>query len=676
MINLPLEAERTAEMGYPVFPCRDPRDDPSPVGKKGKIPLISNGVSGATIDIDQVHQWWSKWPTANIGLACKYCLVIDLDNKDGKNGSADCAAISEKLGPLQPVTLAASGSGGWHLFFAKPDLEIIGRTNVEWNGSKTGIDIRVGNQYIIAPPSLHELGKRYAWHTPLVPPENLTPVPQAWIDGFLPKKNSPLLLPAKYVRPDDKVVERCRKYVSTMPKAISGQNGHPATLSVANAIFWGFGLDEATGWPILTDYNIDCQPPWSEKELRRKMRQATEKPPPGKEFGWLLNANRERYDHDDFSYYSRPRNVAQQSTAKLIAPRLSTFDRENITFLWKDRIMNGKLVLFCGDGSVGKTWLLCYMCAAVTRGVNWADGSPCEQGGVIFFTSEDGAGDTLRPRIEDNGGDPLHVFVPEVVMLPHGVPKEFSIREVNELADFIENLEKENWPGYVKLVIFDPITAFMGDIDEFKNNQVRAAFRPMARLADEKKFAWIGVGHPKKGAELSRAKDAFSGSIAYTNAARLLWNFYHDRESGVRRMLLAKNNLLVNPKGLAYIVNDGVVSFTDTNIEMDADEYQQQNQPSGGRRRSSVKTKEAEDWLREYLKDGPKPSGNKNNPAPDTVFGDAIANGLKRGTVWDAADRIGVYKEKEAISRRWLWSLPGTGETEIGEAVDDFAAFS
>jgi hypothetical protein len=681
---LPIEAERIAEMGYPVFPCRDPRDDPSPVGKKGKIPLTSNGVSGATINLEQVNHWWTKWPTANIGLACKYCLVIDLDNKDGKNGSADCAAISEKLGPLQPVVLAATGSGGWHLFFAQPDIEIVGRTNVEWQGRKTGIDIRVGNQYIIAPPSLHESGEHYAWHTPLVPSDKLTPVPQAWIDGFLPKKNSGLLLPARHVRelPDEKIIARCRKYVSTMPKAVSGQGGHPVTLSVANAIFWGFGLDEATGWPILVDYNIDCQPPWSESELRRKMRQAVEKPPPGKEFRWLLNANHERYDHSDFSYKGRP--VREKSLEdELLAPKLTTFNREEITCLWQNRFVNGKLNLICGDGSVGKTWFLCYMCAVVSRGVHWADGSPCKQGGIIFFTSEDGAGDTLRPRIEDNGGDVDHIYVPQVVIRPDGTPKEFSINEIHSLARFIEKLEEQYGIGYVKLVVFDPITAFMGDIDEFKNNQVRATFRPMARLAEEKNFTWIGVGHPKKGAEMGRAKDAFSGSIAYTNAARLLWNFYHDRQSGIRRMLLAKNNLLRNPKGLAYIVNDGIISFTDTDIEMDADDYQRQHQPSGGRGRPNVKTKEAEDWLREYLKDGPKPSGNRHakESERETVFGDAEAAGFKHTTIWRASDDLGVIKKREASSNRWIWSLPESGETETAETgettekFDDFAAF-
>ena len=257
----------------------------------------------------------------------------------------------------------------------------------------------------------------------------------------------------------------------------------------------------------------------------------------------------------------------------------------------------------------------------------------------------------------------------QVVIRSDGTPKEFSINEIHTLQRFIESLEEQYGPGYVKLVIFDPITAFMGDIDEFKNNQVRATFRPMARLAEEKNFTWVGVGHPKKGAEMGRAKDAFSGSIAYTNAARLLWNFYHDRESGVRRMLLAKNNLLRNPKGLAYIVNDGIISFTETAIEMDADEYQRQNFPNN-RGRPNVKTKEAEDWLREYLKDGPKLSGNQNDPEPGTMFADAYGTGFSKSTIWRASKNLDVVKKIDASSKCWIWSLP-----EKDESIGGFAEF-
>ena len=240
--NLPQEAERIAELGYPVFPCRDPRDDPSPLSKRGKIPLVAGGVSSATIDLDQVAKWWQQWPTANIGLACQKCLILDLDVKDGKQGSDDISMIAEELGPLDPTVVAATGSGGWHLFFSRPAEDIVGKTSVPWRGQPTGIDIRVGNQYVIAPPSLHESGKQYEWLRPLVPVDSLAPIPQKWMGNFLPKRlqtpaprhqGETFIPEARSLMPD--ALSRCQKYVSTMPEAVSGNGGHPTTLAVANA---------------------------------------------------------------------------------------------------------------------------------------------------------------------------------------------------------------------------------------------------------------------------------------------------------------------------------------------------------------------------------------------------------------------------------------------------------
>ena len=88
----------------------------------------------------------------------------------------------------------------------------------------------------------------------------------------------------------------------------------------------------------------------------------------------------------------------------------------------------------------------------------------------------------------------------------------------------------------------------------------------------------------------------------------------------------------------------------------------QPTQPSGQRGRPGILLQAATDWLYEYLKEGPKPSGNKNNPVRNTIFGDAEAHGLTCCTVWNAARRIGIRKEK--IDRCWYWSLP----TETSDA--------
>lgn len=71
------------------------------------------------------------------------------------------------------------------------------------------------------------------------------------------------------------VEERAIRYIAKMQPAIAGQGGHKATWDVAVMLAKGFGLSEDATFRILwTEYNPRCEPPWSEKELRHKARDA------------------------------------------------------------------------------------------------------------------------------------------------------------------------------------------------------------------------------------------------------------------------------------------------------------------------------------------------------------------------------------------------------------------
>ena len=66
-------------------------------------------------------------------------------------------------------------------------------------------------------------------------------------------------------------VTKARRYVASIPGAVSGENGHNQTFSVAITLVHGFALPEADAWTILNEYNATCSPPWIERDLRHKM---------------------------------------------------------------------------------------------------------------------------------------------------------------------------------------------------------------------------------------------------------------------------------------------------------------------------------------------------------------------------------------------------------------------
>ena len=140
-----------AARGWPVLPLK-PRD---------KIPRISKADGGrgchdASICSDQIAEWWTRWPNANIGLATGTAFVV-LD-VDGEEGLATLADLEDLHGWLPIGPASVTGSGGMHLLFAG-NARV--RNSVQLLGP--GLDTRAAGGYIVAPPSIHPDGPRYTW---------------------------------------------------------------------------------------------------------------------------------------------------------------------------------------------------------------------------------------------------------------------------------------------------------------------------------------------------------------------------------------------------------------------------------------------------------------------------------------------------------------------------------
>ena len=88
------------------------------------------------------------------------------------------------------------------------------------------------------------------------------------------------------------VIERqAIRYLNKIPPAISGNDGHGQTFGVAMKLVHGFCLDEASALSLLkTHYNLTCDPPWTDRELKHKVASAINTTP-GKPRGWLMGSH-------------------------------------------------------------------------------------------------------------------------------------------------------------------------------------------------------------------------------------------------------------------------------------------------------------------------------------------------------------------------------------------------
>jgi hypothetical protein len=69
-------------------------------------------------------------------------------------------------------------------------------------------------------------------------------------------------------------VERARRYLARVPPAISGEHGDVHTFRVCCRLVRGFALEDDQALRALSEWNMRCQPPWTDSDLQDKLRRA------------------------------------------------------------------------------------------------------------------------------------------------------------------------------------------------------------------------------------------------------------------------------------------------------------------------------------------------------------------------------------------------------------------
>jgi hypothetical protein len=186
-----------ADNGIPIFPLHWPTDDGCSCGKldcqsAGKHPHTPRGFKDATTDPAQIAKWWGQWPNANIGIptgATSGLLVVDCDPRNG--GPENRAELIELFGQIPDTAEVITGGAGRHIYFRYDGGSVP-------KNLATGIDLKGDGGYIVAPPSLHQSGRRYEVDglDGAKAFLNIAEIP-AWLKEFITAtpKGTPLALP-------------------------------------------------------------------------------------------------------------------------------------------------------------------------------------------------------------------------------------------------------------------------------------------------------------------------------------------------------------------------------------------------------------------------------------------------------------------------------------------------
>jgi hypothetical protein len=92
-------------------------------------------------------------------------------------------------------------------------------------------------------------------------------------------------------------------------------------------------------------------------------------------------------------------------------------------------------------------------------------------------------------------------------------------------------------------VIIDPLSAYLGDKNAWKDSEIRTLLTPVAALGERANVAIIGLAHLTKD-ENKKALYRALNSIGFVAAARTVYAIGKDQENPARRIFVkVKNNL-------------------------------------------------------------------------------------------------------------------------------------
>lgn len=320
----------------------------------------------------------------------------------------------------------------------------------------------------------------------------------------------------------------------------------------------------------------------------------------------------------------------------------STVDAVPVTWIRPGHLAAGKVTLLVGDPGARKTWYAADTTARVSRGALWPEGGRAPLGSVLYFTAEDGAADTIKPRLDGCGADSARVWIVSGV----GQDEQQRAAHVTDLPAIARALDVTQASG----IVLDPLDDLLSGIDTHKNTDLRAALIPLVRLASERGVWILAIAHGTKANV--RAIYKAQGSVGYTGVSRIVLGVAKDRNDPTRSIVATiKNNLGPDVPTLAFRVIDSTPVWDSSGVEgVTGDDLWAE--PSKGSERAA----DAVSWLRDFLL-----NREADGVPSEHIQKEATDAGISRNALWRAKDTLRVRARRTGgIGSRgaWLWWLP------------------
>jgi RecA-family ATPase len=602
-----------ARMGLAVFPLR-PGD---------KRPATENGCKAATTSLQQIADWWDRYPDCNIGIATGgisgglVVIDLDIDETKGINGYDSLKEWQRKNGELPETWQSITGRGGYHLLYMDS------AENKNRVGLYEGVDIRGEGGYIVAPPSIHPNGRKYEWE-------------QGPDDFGIAQADSKVINFLMGPAPDG-----WQRQVFSSPEIIPEGERTSTMIRLIGSLKTKGLDDEAIQAAVRAENEKKCVPPLTDLELVRTVFPAISR-------GWKAERP---YTATCNNGKFRP----AKETPRALSLEVTTMDNveeKSPDWLILDYIPKYQITSLAGDGGSGKTTVWCALAAAVSSGrtpflLNGLDiPFKDEPQKVMFFSAEDSYEYTLKRRLRKNGAKMENLMSIDIA--------DERFQDVKLNSSFLEQLLEKYRPA---LCIFDPIQAFVPpDIRMGDRNAMRSCMAPLIGHGEKYGTTFLIIEHANKQSGVwGRKRIADSADI--WDISRSVIMAGETNEKGIRYLSHEKSNYGPTAGTILYMIEDEVIKFKGYTEKKDKDfvtevDYNTRQRPQKD---------EAKEFILDFLQDGEKEVSELNEMASAmSISGNALRNAK---TELKKEKKVHTWSIGYGQNKKYFLSLIDTGKT-------------
>jgi hypothetical protein len=343
---------------------------------------------------------------------------------------------------------------------------------------------------------------------------------------------------------------------------------------------------------------------------------------------------------------------------RLILTPASRIKPRPVLWGWEDRMPAGHIGLIPGREGIGKSLLLIWLTAQITRGTlpGAYHGTPRP---VFYCATEDSWQHTIVPRLMAAGADLDLVYRIDVesveISTGMGMPVELTMpRDCDLVGAEIKRLQ-------VAMLALDPMMSTIDrKIDTYNDRDMRTFLEPLGRLADDTGCMIIGLAHFSKRADADPL-NLVTGSRAFTAVVRSVIAIARDPDDKHSIISQVKNNLgHLDLPNLTYVIQSATIETDEGDCKVGRLHFTGESEKSVGdiladAGNGAERTKRAEcaDWLRQVLA----------VPCRTTeIEAEGKLQGFSQSTIRRVRSKLRVKAEQLATgpegSNEWWLSLP------------------